>query len=846
MLEFASSVANEMSNVANEVANRWPDALWFTPANQPARRSNLDVTYITERLLATSKPSEAPVPTRNDVGRDEHAQKLTKDQARSTLTPQDNDAFPEQSIPQDATAQGSRQDPQHDGFRQPQHTSSRRKAGVNPGTLSTFLTRRHGTYFLAINLSEEDPDDRTLLLLNRQILQFHWSSPCIHKSETPCLPHILDICYAMHAFLSLHDQNVICVYCANGRTRTAIAIACYLKFSRKVSTSFEGFRLFLLKRCPHLDPNATLNNIPPSLVTFFRNFDDCVELGSVLNPKPLLLRAIAIQGVPTDDKPCIDIWDSQQQHVYSSHDDETLSQWADEEGFYRVNQVLEGDFVVLCRFGGPYKDETDDPSKVLFRYANTTGFLASGPYELPKSKVDMMLRYVQSFDEEDFCLTLLMESYWDCTDEEQRQRLERSCDSKVLPPILDRRDAMEKGWHLISERHAAHPELQDVQVLTRSFPELRECPSHLRTLALQLTNFDFEAARSLLFAGSMMSWWRKKSGSERLTEPEEDNKTSKDNNVPPLPDQGCLDILRILHEMDGEITSSAPHDNSRDGYVATSLRQSQDEVPQLLYEPILFPNRGDIVDSFGDYYKQLHAKNGRQRRNRHRRPLTLGSKPRLPLVPCKRMRSQVSEESQKRPHVDPFNQIGGFPNPCGANGDLVYDEDFMAAMEIFLQIRHTGVTLEDLRRLQASSREWNRSQTFPSEQLICEERGHTVRQTSKTGSKNTKGAVPAASEERHAAAVPQKEVDREAYGPGTGVTEEKNDSLKQSSSISSKDEQREAYELNGNVMGLKIDSSSKTEGDVPLEDDPEYHKVQKTLPRRHDMPLGLMLFVIHP
>jgi hypothetical protein len=609
-----------------------------------------------------------------------------------------------------------------------------------------------------------------------------------------------------------------------------------------------------------LDPNATQQNIPPSLVTFFRNFDDAVELGAVLNPKPLLLRAIAVQGVPVDDKPCIDIYTQSAQHVYSSHDDETLSQWADEEGFYRVNQVLEGDFVLLCRFGGPYRDETDDPSKVLFRYANTTGFLASGPYELPKSKVDMMRRYVQSFDDEDFSLTLLMESYWDCTDEDQKQRLEQDCDDKVMSPVLEGRNAMERGWHLITERHAAHPESQDVQVLMRSYPELQECPSHLCTLALQLTNFDFEGARSMLFVGGMKSWWRKESGSERSTEPMEEHKSSKDDDnvrkrVTPLPDQGCLDILRILDEVDGESTSSTQYDDTGDGDVAMSPTQAQQEqeVPQLFYEPILFPNRGDIVDAFGDYYKQMNAQDGRQRSDRPRRPITLGSKPRMPLVPLKkRVRAEGTEEPQKRPHVDPFSQIGGFQNPRGANGDLVYDEDFTAAMEIFMQIRHTGVTFEDLRRLQASSREWNGSQPLPFQQFVSEESGQNALQTGKTVAISTKDAVPAASEERYVVTVPPVSEERDAIaaapskeratggadGLSSGVAEEKRDSPQKVSSVSDKDKESGANqsnggtdERNGNVMGEGIDSPSKADGEVPLEDDPEYKKVRNMLRR---------------
>ena len=816
------TVMTFVSNVANEVAQRLPPSLSSFPATIHEQYSvkvprNLDLTYITERILAMSKPAEAAVPTRNDIGR---------------------------------AAEGSQQESHHDKVHQPQHSPIRPKAGgVNAGALSTYLTKRHGTNFVAFNLSEEDPDDRTLLLLNRQILRCGWSSPCIQKSETPCLPHILDICYAIHAFLALDNRNITVVYCANGRTRTAIVIACYLKFSHAVTTSLEGFRLFLSKRCPHLDPNATLNNIPSSLVTFFRNFDNCIQLGTVLNPKPLLLRAIAIQGVPVDDKPCIDIWDSQQQHVYASNDDDTMSQWADEEGFYRVNRVLEGDFVLLCRFGGPYMDETNDPSKVLFRYANTTGFLASGPYELPKTKVDMMRRYVQSFDEEDFSLTLLMESYWDCTDEEHKKQMEQVCDSTVMPPVLAGRNAKEKGWHLITEQHAARPEPQDIEALTRTFPELQESPPHLCKLALQLTNFNFKSARNMLFTGSMKSWWRDESMSKRTMEGGGKPPRSPDRPriVTPIPDKGCLDILRILDEVDGISTTESKNDSGvRDGDFATTRpQQSQQDDPLLLYKPILFPNRGDIVDSFGDYYKQIYSQSVRMRREQPRRPLELGCRPTMPLIARKRIRYHDAEGSQKRPHFDPFLDIGGFRNPNGANGDLAYDEDFMAAMELYEQINHTGVSLKDLRQLQASSREWNGLQQSPTEEAGPDEkRQKRLSTTVVVGSEYTERELVGWPEEQHfSVALPSSSFG--ATGASVAPGEPSSASIKDSSTAQlerHEDSKTGTEKWDGAVSSTKSHGKSKADtekgngddatgeendptDDIPLKLDPEYAKV---------------------
>jgi hypothetical protein len=37
-----------------------------------------------------------------------------------------------------------------------------------------------------------------------------------------------------------------------------------------------------------------------------------------------------------------------------NHNNKPTSQWADKEGFYNVNMVLEGDFLLLCRFGGDF------------------------------------------------------------------------------------------------------------------------------------------------------------------------------------------------------------------------------------------------------------------------------------------------------------------------------------------------------------------------------------------------------------------------------------------------------------------------------------------------------------
>jgi len=230
----------------------------------------LDLHYVTERIIGMAQPAAAAAPTRADKGRD------SSPRIYDSVHNDENDTTAIQAAASPISPQKEAQSvsAQTELTEEPPHVS--RRNGNCPGTLSTFLSRRHPKRFLNINVSDQDADDRTLLLLNRQIIRFPWLSPCIDKSETPSLSQLFDICYAIHAYLSLDDDRVVLVYCSNGKTRTAIVVACYLKFSGVVRSALDGFRLFCSRRCPDLDPLTICDVILPSLKSFFRNFDDCV------------------------------------------------------------------------------------------------------------------------------------------------------------------------------------------------------------------------------------------------------------------------------------------------------------------------------------------------------------------------------------------------------------------------------------------------------------------------------------------------------------------------------------------------------------------------------------------
>ena len=531
--------------------------------------------------------------------------------------------------------------------------------GNNPSTLSTFLHQHHSDHFLAMNLTNVPANDRTLTLLRRQVANVYWASPKLEKSETPTLSHLLEVVYMMHAYIQLDStKNTIVLYCQNGKTRSAIVTACYLKFSGAVHTALIGFEYFLLRRCPKIAKEAVAQ-LPPSLRQLLTCFDATVDRLDYGNRKPLLLRAIALQGVPVEDQPCLDVY-CQNKHIYSSSSN--TCQWADEEGFYRISQKLEGDFLIIVRFGGEYSSDSHDCSKVLFRYAQTTGFCTCGPLELPKSKVDMMRRYASSFDEGDFLLTLLFESYWDGNG---KNMAEYAQESPLLVQVLHGDAATERGLQLLTERLATTTNAMDISRLRQVFATLKECPDHVCTLALQFSDHDLEKTNYLLTESKMQDWWKDINidvEEECLSWPFDDRVPVSNDRIPT-----CYDILKIL---DDDVVVDYQHD--------TSWSRNHDHASEeslLIYDSIHVPCRGDIV-SLLPWRMDQQEENSLDHSK---------LKPRLPRK--RRFTETVEAPKRARPEESHSDQA-----------------DRQAAMELLIHVNHTGITLDDLLQLQKNAR----------------------------------------------------------------------------------------------------------------------------------------------
>lgn len=639
--------------------------------------------------------------------------------------------------------------------------------GNNPSTLSTFLHQQHANHFLAINLTNATANDRTLTLLRRQVANVHWKSPMLGKSETPTISHVLEVIYTIHAYLQVDSNNTIIVYCHNGKTRSAIVLACFLKFSGAVETSMAGFEYFLSRRCPSI-VGAAVSQLPPSLHQFFTNFDAAVERLDYANRKPLVLRAITLQGVPVEDQPCLDVY-CRNTHIYSSTPD--TGQWADEEGFFRISKKMEGDFLIIVRFGGEYSSDSNDASKVLFRFCQTTGFCTSGPLELSKSKVDMMRRYVSSFEEGDFLMTLLFESYWDGSGNME----ELAIDSTILVEVLDGDAAVERGLQSLTEQHAATANILDVRALQESFIGLKGCPDHLCSLALQFSNHDLERAMQLLTESKMREWW----GHFDLEVEEEYMPWAFGDALPRsvTPEPMCNDVLKVL---DGRVVdeSQFPSPSSRKRIRAT------DDIP-LIYETVHFPSCGDLIS-----WLPLETELQNTSCN------SADAKSRLRM----KRRSTQTAEQLKKARMDPI-----------PSDDL----DRPAAMELIMQINHTGITLDDLIQLQRKAR------GLGLQAVEVSEKKETVEEEDNGGKEEYQDVDP-------------DHIEEDESGKGEGLNDCGDDEIEIDGSLGPTD--------NARVMGLLVPESpkplepkveEKKEEDVeenpPLHRDPEYQKYFKML-----------------
>lgn len=59
---------------------------------------------------------------------------------------------------------------------------------------------------------------------------------------------------ATQGWLDLDPENMAAVFCANGKARTSILLACFLRFEGEEATALDAYKRVWAKRDPEQDP----------------------------------------------------------------------------------------------------------------------------------------------------------------------------------------------------------------------------------------------------------------------------------------------------------------------------------------------------------------------------------------------------------------------------------------------------------------------------------------------------------------------------------------------------------------------------------------------------------------
>eukprot|EP00730_Choanoeca_flexa_P020392 TRINITY_DN9962_c0_g2_i1.p1 TRINITY_DN9962_c0_g2~~TRINITY_DN9962_c0_g2_i1.p1 ORF type:complete len:845 (+),score=224.47 TRINITY_DN9962_c0_g2_i1:199-2733(+) len=158
--------------------------------------------------------------------------------------------------------------------------------------VANFLTARHGSCYMIINVSDKSYD---ISEFKNQVLDFGWPD-----HTAPPLERLCSICNSIDNWLEADPNNVIAVHCKGGKGRTGVVIAAYLSFKRLFPTPEEAMHQFAISRFSD-DGTAAVGISNPSQRRYVHYFGQVLTGELKVCRKKLVLKEIFIQGVPNFD-----------------------------------------------------------------------------------------------------------------------------------------------------------------------------------------------------------------------------------------------------------------------------------------------------------------------------------------------------------------------------------------------------------------------------------------------------------------------------------------------------------------------------------------------------------------
>lgn len=149
-----------------------------------------------------------------------------------------------------------------------------------------------------------------IFLIEYTLIEYPWISYYLLYSgritQAPSLDCILDLCYSIKAWLDIGNENIAIIHCANGKSRSGILIACFLKYIRAFDFTADAFHFFCTTRDKR-DITSNRDMLSTHYSILFENMDKVVENDGYPNRFPMHLKYIAVSGLPVDETPMIEV-----------------------------------------------------------------------------------------------------------------------------------------------------------------------------------------------------------------------------------------------------------------------------------------------------------------------------------------------------------------------------------------------------------------------------------------------------------------------------------------------------------------------------------------------------------
>jgi hypothetical protein len=365
----------------------------------------------------------------------------------------------------------------------------------NVDDLTYFLQEYHSNHLLVWHLGAApgNTNKKFAEKVKMQVLNVPWESSRWRDAEDvtiPVLPHMFRLCYTMHAWLELHEENVAAVFGVRD-TSSALFIACYLRFCGEEDSSVDAFRRVLTQRQKSFRlADKALDSMPPSIRSYLMNFDTLITQGAPPETSAPTLLSMSMQGLPRladGAEMWYEVWDGSGRLFSSKLAGEDDCVWNPAEGFVfgKMEVTITGDFeIILWACLSKYHSAVP-----LLSYANCAGFLVPGSVlNLSPSELDI-LKGMQDYSSPDMLMTLC----WDEVDERASASLYSGALEEMSGLVVPLDEAAKLGVMEITSMHCLTASMRPLdQLLSMGYD-----PEQV-TLALQLCANNADRAASLI------------------------------------------------------------------------------------------------------------------------------------------------------------------------------------------------------------------------------------------------------------------------------------------------------------------------------------------------------------